>query len=146
MALIVIQTKKLHESENLKSKKNKERQAGIAEYRRDAAEPEKIGGNRGRTSCTLGYTSILEKILKIEKKKKKLGKQNEPIKKSTYMCNDTMQSLSKFISWNSKEIKVKGQSVSYKHYFDMDIKCAKDLLHNMLNIDSFNIVREAELF
>lgn len=70
MALIVIQTKKLHESENLKSKKNKERQAGIAEYRRDAAEPEKIGGNRGRTSCTLGYTSILEKILKIEKKKK----------------------------------------------------------------------------
>lgn len=74
MALIVIQTKKLHESENLKSKKNKERQAGIAEYRRDAAEPEKIGGNRGRTSCTLGYTSILEKILKIEKKKKKIGK------------------------------------------------------------------------
>ena len=73
MALIVIQTKKLHESETLKSKKNKERQTGIAEYRRDAAEHEKIGGNRGRASCTLGRTSILEKILKMEKRKKKGG-------------------------------------------------------------------------
>ena len=61
------------------------------------------------------------------------------------MYDDTMQSLSKFIIWNNKEIKVNSKSVFYKHYFDMDIKYTKDLLYNMSNIESFNIVREAEL-
>ena len=52
----------------------------------------------------------------------------------------------KFIIWNNKEIKVNGQSVFFKHYFDMDIKYTNDLLYNMSNIESFNVIREAGLF
>ena len=52
----------------------------------------------------------------------------------------------KFIIWNNKEIKVNGQSIFFKHYFDMDIKYTNDLLYNMSNIESFNVIREAGLF
>ena len=34
----------------------------------------------------------------------------------------------------------------FKHYFDMDIKYTNDLLYNMSNIESFNVIREAGLF
>ena len=50
-----------------------------------------------------------------------------------------------YILWNNKEIKIEGKSVFYKHYFDNNIKYTTDLLHEMSNIASLNVVRAAGL-
>ena len=51
----------------------------------------------------------------------------------------------KYILWNNKEIKIDGQSVFYKHFFDKNIIYTNYLLYEMTNIESFNIVRDGGL-
>ena len=51
----------------------------------------------------------------------------------------------KYILWNNKEIKIEGKSVFYKHFFDSNIKYTTDLLYDMSNIASLNVVRGAGL-
>ena len=51
----------------------------------------------------------------------------------------------KYILWNNKETKIEDKSVFYKHFFDNNIKYTADLLYDMSNITSLNVVRGAGL-
>ena len=51
----------------------------------------------------------------------------------------------KYVLWNNKEIKIDGKSVFYRHFFENNIKYTTDLLYEMSNIASFNVVRGAGL-
>ena len=51
----------------------------------------------------------------------------------------------KYIIWNNKEILIDGKSVFYKKYFVKKIKYTKDLLFDINNIESFNIMKQKGL-
>ena len=51
----------------------------------------------------------------------------------------------KYIIWNNKEILIDGNSVFYKKYFVKGIKYTNDLLFDMNNIESFNIMKRKGL-
>ena len=51
----------------------------------------------------------------------------------------------KYIIWNNKDILIDGKSVFYKKYFDEEIKYTNDLLFEINNIDSFNIMKQKGL-
>jgi len=51
----------------------------------------------------------------------------------------------RYIIWNNKEIKINGESVFYKHYFNMNIKYTNDLLFSKSNIEYFNVLRSEGL-
>ena len=44
------------------------------------------------------------------------------------------------IIWNNKEIRVNGSPVYYKNYFDSDIFYVSDLLFNLNNTESFDVI------
>ena len=44
------------------------------------------------------------------------------------------------IIWNNKEIRVNGSPVYYKNYFDFDIFYVSDLLFNLNNTESFDVI------
>ena len=44
------------------------------------------------------------------------------------------------IIWNNKEIRVNGSPVYYKSYFDSDIFYVSDLLFNLNNTESFDVI------
>ena len=53
--------------------------------------------------------------------------------------------IHKYILWNNKEIRIDGKSVVYKHFFDNNIIYTTQLLYEMTNIESFNVVRDSGL-
>ena len=61
------------------------------------------------------------------------------------MCWHRLTHTYKYVLWNNKEIKIDGKSVFYRHFFENNIKCTTDLLYEMSNIASFNVVRGAGL-
>ena len=54
---------------------------------------------------------------------------------------EDLDNIYKYILWNNKVLKIKGKSVFYKHFFDDNIKYTTDLLYEMSNIASWNVVR-----
>ena len=46
------------------------------------------------------------------------------------------------IIWNNKDIKINGKPVFYKTYYNSGIWTANDLLLNLNNIDSFELIKE----
>ena len=46
------------------------------------------------------------------------------------------------VIWNNEEICVSGSPVSYKNYFDSDSFYVSDLLFNLNNIESFDVIRK----
>ena len=58
---------------------------------------------------------------------------------------EDLDNIYKYILWNNKVIKIKGKRVFYKHFFDNNIKYTADLLYEMSNIASWNVVRGAGL-
>jgi len=55
------------------------------------------------------------------------------------------EGIHKYILWNNKEIRIDGKSVFYKHFFDNNIIYTTQLLYEMTNIESFNVIRDAGL-
>ena len=55
------------------------------------------------------------------------------------------EGIHRFILWNNKQIMIDGKSVFYKHLFDNNIIYTTQLLYEMTNIESFNVVRDAGL-
>ena len=55
------------------------------------------------------------------------------------------ENICKYILWNNKEIRIDGKSVFYKHFFDNNIIYTTQLLYEMTNIESFNVVRDSGL-
>ena len=46
------------------------------------------------------------------------------------------------VIWNNKEIRASGSPVFYKNYFDSDIFYVSDLLFNLNNTESFDVIRK----
>ena len=44
------------------------------------------------------------------------------------------------VIWNSKDIRINGKPVFYKKYFDFGIYSVSDLLFNLSNIESYNVI------
>ena len=55
------------------------------------------------------------------------------------------ENIHKYILWNNKEIRIDSKSVFYKHFFDNNIIYTTQLLYEMTNIESFNVVRDSGL-
>ena len=55
------------------------------------------------------------------------------------------ENVHKYILWNNKEIRIDGKSVFYKHFFYNNIIYTTQLLYEMTNIESFNVVKDAGL-
>ena len=55
------------------------------------------------------------------------------------------ENINKYILWNNKEIRIDGKSVFYKNFFDNNIINTIQLLCEMTNIESFNVVRDSGL-
>ena len=51
----------------------------------------------------------------------------------------------RYILWNNKEIRIDGKSVFYKHFFDNNIIYTTQLLYEITNIESFNVIRDTGL-
>ena len=51
----------------------------------------------------------------------------------------------KYIIWNNKDILIDGKSVFHRNYFVKEIKYTTDLLLDINNIESFNIMKQKGL-
>ena len=47
-----------------------------------------------------------------------------------------------FVIWNNKDIKIYGKPVFYKTFFDFGIYSVSDLLFNLSNIESYNVINK----
>ena len=54
------------------------------------------------------------------------------------------EGIHRFILWNNNEKRIDGKSVFYKHLFDNNIIYTTQLLYEMTNIESFNVVRDED--
>ena len=55
------------------------------------------------------------------------------------------ENIYKYILWNNRDIKIDGKSVFYNHFFDNNILYTTNLLYDMTNVESFNVVKDAGL-
>jgi len=55
------------------------------------------------------------------------------------------EGIHRFILWNNKEIRIDGKIFFNKHLFDNNIIYTTQLLYEMTNIESFNVVRDTGL-
>ena len=46
------------------------------------------------------------------------------------------------VIWNNKDIKINGKPVFYKTFFDFGIYSVNDLLFNLSNIESYNVINK----
>ena len=48
------------------------------------------------------------------------------------------------VIWNNKDIKINGKPVFYKTFFDFGIYSVSDLLFNLSNIESYNVINKKQ--